>query len=94
MKWPEKVKRFSRLFKANFELADADEVVSDQVIYRTIITHNKSSKTIGKIILPLGWQDMDRTWTFQDIYWEDKYDCLNERRGAVPINKLLENERL
>ena len=42
MKWPEKVKRFSRLFKANFELADADEVVSDQVIYRTIITHNKS----------------------------------------------------
>ena len=37
---------------------------------------------------------MDRTWTAQDIYWTDKYDCLNERRGAVLINKLLENERL
>ncbi len=31
----------------------------------------------GYIKLEEGWQDSDRTYTAQDIYWEDKYDCRN-----------------
>jgi hypothetical protein len=57
------------------------------VVYRTKAeypsSYKKSRDTIG--ILPLGqkWQDGDRTWTSQDIYWEDKYDCKPVRLEAA-----------
>ena len=35
--------------------------------------------TRGEIKLPFGWQDMDRTWTSQDICWIDRFDCKTER---------------
>ncbi len=40
--------------------------------------YQSSQDTIGILALGIGWQDGDRTWTNQDIYWEDKYD---ERAG-------------
>ncbi len=36
---------------------------------------NSRTSTWGCLELPDGWQDMDRTWTGVDIFWEDKYDC-------------------
>ena len=37
----------------------------------------------GYIHLPDDWQDADRTYTAQDIYWEDKYDCRIGQREAA-----------
>ena len=91
MKWPEKVIHRDFLFRPR--------AVSKRKGYYDTVRYERAGndfrdKTFGTIRLPNGWQNMDRTWTAQDIYWTDKYDCLNERRGAVLINKLLENERL
>ena len=90
-KWPEKVIHRGFVFRPY--------AVRKRKGYYDTVRYERSSnvsydRTFGIIRLPTGWQDMDRTWTAQDIYWTDKYDCLNERRGAVSINKLLENERL
>lgn len=48
------------------------------VIYRTPHWTN----TIGILSLTPGWQDSDHVWTSQDIYWEDKYDCLSKPKGV------------
>ena len=45
--------------------------------------YNSNQDTIGILALGIGWQDLDRTYTFQDIYWEDKYDCQAEQREAA-----------
>ena len=51
------------------------------VIYRTgpvwSIMDWKKEETLGILALQEGWQDADRTYTAQDIYWEDKYDCIS-----------------
>lgn len=76
MKWPEKVKYRGRLYYA--------------ALYRDrLVTYRRKGElrryTIGKIRLPEGWQDQDRTWTAVDIYWEDKYDCKPMRERVPPF---------
>lgn len=39
----------------------------------------------GHINLPDGWQDMDRTWTAQDICWINRFDCKNVHGRAMLI---------
>lgn len=50
-----------------------------------IIYSSKNSGLEGWIHLPDDWQDVSRTYTPQDIYWDDKYDCTDGRRGAALI---------
>ncbi len=37
----------------------------------------------GVIELEVGWQDADRTYTAQDIYWVDKVDFRTMQREAA-----------
>lgn len=53
--------------------------------YAFIGYSNLTSEITGFINLNEGWQDSDRTYTAQDIYWEDKYDCLIEQLAAAQI---------
>ena len=48
-----------------------------------IMYTSKSTERQGYIHLPDDWQDADRTYTAQDIYWEDKYDCQIGQREAA-----------
>lgn len=78
MKYPHKVKRnyiqlWSQLIHSFFG--------GWTVRYRDI-----DGITYGSLDLPDDWQDMDRTWTSQDIYWEDKYDCITMQGGALQYN--------
>lgn len=57
------------------------------VVYRARLEwgrfYTKACDSIGVLALGPGWQDGDRVWTAQDIYWEDKYDCkLGQREAA------------
>ena len=55
-------------------------VKEDHIVYANIQLVNK---ILGIITLKPGWQDGNRVYTFQDIYWEDKYDCKIMQREAA-----------
>ena len=58
------------------------------VIYRPtdlMAIYHHERKILGILALGPGWQDMDRTYTAQDIYWEDKYDCTTEQGRALLV---------
>lgn len=46
---------------------------------------NELTNTWGCLNLPDGWQDLERTWTGVDIFWEDKYDCMPTRERVTPL---------
>ncbi|KKL12853.1 hypothetical protein LCGC14_2531620 [marine sediment metagenome] len=48
-----------------------------------LIYRNRFVNYDGWIYIGEGWQDMDRTVTAQDIYWEDKVDCKLRQREAA-----------
>ncbi len=48
-----------------------------------IIYSSNCNNDEGYIHLPDDWQDADRTYTAQDIYWADKYDCKPMRLMAA-----------
>ena len=84
IKWPEKVIHNGFIFRPRW---------GSRTGYNEKSRYERSSndfrdRSFGIIRLPDGWQDMDRTWTAQDIYWTDKYDCLSKRRGATLSNIL------
>ena len=70
IKWPLKVKHNGFVYEYYPTFWD-----KYTVHYRRSAHERYRDRTEGKISLPKGWQDMDRTYTAQDIYWEDKYDC-------------------
>lgn len=56
------------------------------IVYKnTSVRKASRHTTIGRIKLPYGWQDMDRTWTSQDIYWEDKIDYEHAHGRAMQL---------
>lgn len=50
--------------------------------------NNPRTKGWGCLNLPDGWQDLERTWTGVDIFWEDKYDCKNAHGRAMQLVKV------
>jgi len=55
----------------------------DCVLYSKEYWGRRGAQSWGVIELKVGWQDMDRTMTAQDIYWVDKYDCRVMQREAA-----------
>ena len=51
--------------------------------FTVLIYSNRFVDYDGWIHLGDGWQDMDRTVTEQDIYWDDKIDCRIMQREAA-----------
>lgn len=43
-----------------------------------VVYSNPNNRTTGTLWLPVGYQDEDRTYTSQDIYWMDRidYSCM------------------
>ncbi len=48
-----------------------------------IMYYSQCTGTEGYIHIEDGWQDADRTYTAQDIYWTDKYDEQAGQRKAA-----------
>jgi hypothetical protein len=81
MKYPEKTKHFGLTYKANVEHRRSRRGKDFWIIMYT----RPGTLTEGWIHLPDGWQDMDRTLTAQDIYWDDKVDWKPEQLEAAKI---------
>jgi len=77
-RWPKTAQVRGIIFKAELSILTYN-LLHDTIVYRS----SGRSKTVGSITLPDGWQDMDRTWTAQDIYWKDKYDCITVQEGVL-----------
>lgn len=72
IKYPKKVVRKGLTFNADEPTEGRNR---RRKYYAFIGYYRNSSKTTGFISLEEGWQDSDRTYTSQDIYWKDKMDC-------------------
>lgn len=79
MKYRKTTKRGRIIFTADIQHRRSRRGVN----FWIIIYSNPTVKTEGYIHLPNDWQDQDRTYTAQDIYWEDKYDCRTGRLMAA-----------
>lgn len=71
MKYPKRVKHNGLRYNAEIQRRKSRRGQH----FWIIMYLSKTNSDEGYIHLPLDWQDIDRTYTFQDIYWEDKYDC-------------------
>lgn len=66
-KWPLRVKRLRETWKAT---------KISKLRKGWLVMYSKGyGRSFGRLEIPDGWQDMDRTWTSQDIFWVDKVDC-------------------
>jgi len=79
MEYPKKVRHKGLTYKAEVEHRHTIGGKSFWIIMYT----REGTQTEGYIHLEEDWQDMDRTLTAQDIYWEDKYDWMLGQLAAA-----------